>query len=64
MRATHTLRRDTYVYPAPFNLVELFLLPFEKMVDHKTYAKMNRYVMSVIFFVPLCVPLLLNELKG
>ncbi|KAL0580084.1 Calcium channel yvc1 [Marasmius crinis-equi] len=48
---------DAYVYPAPFNLVEiLFVSPFEcwpLKLNHQSYAKLNRVVMSVIFFVPL-----------
>lgn len=49
---------DSYVYPAPFNLIEIFLVaPFETIVFVKqdTYAKLNRSVMSTIFFVPLCI---------
>ncbi|EJD53958.1 calcium activated cation channel [Auricularia subglabra TFB-10046 SS5] len=45
---------DTFVYPAPFNLIEAFLVaPFEPFVSEKTYASINRAVMSVIFFIPL-----------
>jgi len=45
---------DSYVYPAPFNLVEIFLIaPFEPFLSVKTYAKLNRRVMIVLFFVPL-----------
>ncbi|KIO12590.1 hypothetical protein M404DRAFT_684182 [Pisolithus tinctorius Marx 270] len=49
---------DSYVYPAPFNLIEIFLVaPFETIVCVKqnTYAKLNRVVMSTIFFIPLCI---------
>jgi len=50
---------DSYVYPAPFNLVELlFVAPFELVpkvsLSPEAYNLVNRYVMSVIFFVPLC----------
>ncbi|GAA5874877.1 hypothetical protein JCM1840_003912 [Sporobolomyces johnsonii] len=45
---------DTYVYPAPFNLVELFILPLEPFVERKTYAKINRWLMGVLFFLPIC----------
>jgi len=50
---------DTYVYPAPFNLIELFFVaPFELVprvsLSPEAYNQLNRYVMSVIFFVPLC----------
>ncbi|CEL63684.1 Calcium channel YVC1 OS=Saccharomyces cerevisiae (strain ATCC 204508 / S288c) GN=YVC1 PE=1 SV=2 [Rhizoctonia solani AG-1 IB] len=45
---------DNYVYPAPFNLIEMFLVvPFELVLDRKSYAKLNRRVMFVIFFIPL-----------
>ncbi|KAH9482548.1 Calcium channel YVC1 [Psilocybe cubensis] len=49
---------DSYVYPAPFNLIEAFLvaplefLPFIRLKE-KTYAKLNRYVMGFIFILPL-----------
>ncbi|EJF62394.1 calcium activated cation channel [Dichomitus squalens] len=47
---------DEFVYPPPFNLVETFLVaPFEFYVSQKTYAKINRHVMQVVFFIPLCV---------
>ncbi|KZT05660.1 calcium activated cation channel [Laetiporus sulphureus 93-53] len=47
---------DDYVYPAPFNIFEIFLVaPFEFFVSETTYAKINRYVMLVIFFVPLSI---------
>jgi len=50
---------DSYVYPAPFNLVEVFFVaPFELAprvsLSPETYNQLNRYVMSVIFFIPLC----------
>jgi len=46
---------DSYVYPAPFNLIEiLFIAPLELCgLTGKRYAKLNRIVMTVIFFVPL-----------
>ncbi|KAF5387842.1 hypothetical protein D9615_000600 [Tricholomella constricta] len=49
---------DTFVYPAPFNLIEIFLVaPFEFFpkfrLSMKTYAKLNRYVMVTIFLIPL-----------
>ncbi|KAH9002252.1 calcium activated cation channel [Lactarius hatsudake] len=38
---------DTYVYPAPFNLVETFFVaPLESL---------NRSVMSVLFFIPMTI---------
>lgn len=49
---------DSYVYPAPFNLIEAFFIaPFEFLpvvrLSEKNYAKLNRYVMGFIFFIPL-----------
>lgn len=45
---------DEFVYPAPFNLVELVLIaPLELVFDKKIYAQLNRYVMSVLFFIPM-----------
>jgi len=51
---------DSFVYPAPFNLIEIFLVaPLEVIPGFKlassSYAKYNRYVMTVIFFIPLSV---------
>ncbi|KAG6821514.1 hypothetical protein H0H93_000023 [Arthromyces matolae] len=51
---------DTFVYPAPFNLVETFLVaPFESIpgfrLSHRNYATLNRYVMGSLFFVPLTI---------
>ncbi|OAX44017.1 hypothetical protein K503DRAFT_846787 [Rhizopogon vinicolor AM-OR11-026] len=48
---------DSYVYPAPFNLVEFFFVaPFEIFtVKTESYAKLNRVVMRVIFFIPLTI---------
>ncbi|KAJ4479281.1 calcium activated cation channel [Lentinula aciculospora] len=47
---------DSYVYPAPFNLIETLLVsPFEYWFSEKRYAKLNRVVMSVLFFVPLTI---------
>ncbi|KAG8922820.1 hypothetical protein FRC02_011601 [Tulasnella sp. 418] len=45
---------DSFVYPAPFNLIEIVLVaPFEPFVSKATFAKINRVVMSCVFFVPL-----------
>ncbi|KAF8204720.1 calcium activated cation channel [Pholiota molesta] len=49
---------DSYVYPAPFNLIEAcFIAPWELLpvigLNEKHYAKLNRYVMGAIFFIPL-----------
>ncbi|KAF5363683.1 hypothetical protein D9756_000150 [Leucocoprinus leucothites] len=51
---------DSYVYPAPFNLIEtVFIAPFEIFpffhLSEKNYAKFNRFVMSFIFFIPLTI---------
>jgi hypothetical protein len=47
---------DQFVYPAPFNLIEIFLVtPFEPFVSRKTYVKINKVVMTVIFIVPLSI---------
>jgi len=54
---------DEFVYPPPFNLVEIFLIvPFEPFLSHTKYAKLNRYVMRVLFFIPLCVIVFLESL--
>lgn len=45
---------DSYVYPAPFNLVEAFLIaPFEPFIPTRAYAKLNRIVMRFLFWIPL-----------
>ncbi|TFK68209.1 calcium activated cation channel [Pluteus cervinus] len=45
---------DSYVYPAPFNLIEIILVaPFELFMSSKRYATYNRYVMGTAFFIPL-----------
>ncbi|KAH7100530.1 calcium activated cation channel [Auriculariales sp. MPI-PUGE-AT-0066] len=47
---------DTYVYPAPFNLVEaFFIVPFEFLTPTATYALINRVVLRTIFAGPLAV---------
>jgi hypothetical protein len=47
---------DTYVYPAPFNLVETFFVaPLEFILSPSAYAKLNRSVMSVLFFIPMAI---------
>lgn len=42
---------DENVFIAPFNLIELFclVLPFEWWMSKETYAKLNDYVMAVIY---------------
>ncbi|TFK22323.1 calcium activated cation channel [Coprinopsis marcescibilis] len=61
-RKTITMIRapDSYVYPAPFNLIETFLVaPLEFFpvvrLSRKNYAHLNRYVMATLFFIPLTV---------
>jgi len=45
---------DSFVYPAPFSLVEIFLVaPTELFVSKQAYATVNRYVMTFVFFIPL-----------
>jgi len=45
---------DEFVYPAPFNIIEILLIaPLELVLSKKSYAKLNRWVMSVLFFVPM-----------
>ncbi|TFY79326.1 hypothetical protein EWM64_g4688 [Hericium alpestre] len=45
---------DSFVYPAPFNLIEIFfMVPFEPILSSAAYTKFNRAVMVVVFFVPL-----------
>ncbi|KAG6830324.1 hypothetical protein H0H92_001259 [Tricholoma furcatifolium] len=47
---------DSFVYPAPFNLVETFLVaPFESILNENTYNTLNRYVMGFLFCIPLTV---------
>ncbi|BGP41086.1 Calcium channel yvc1 [Rhodotorula kratochvilovae] len=49
---------DSYPYPAPFNLVELFIIPLEFVVSRETYARINRVLMGTLFFFPLwCISL-------
>ncbi|KAJ7275705.1 Hsp90 protein-domain-containing protein [Mycena rebaudengoi] len=49
---------DQFVYPAPFNLVEILIVsPFELLwffsLSPSVYAKLNRFIMGIIFFIPL-----------
>ncbi|EMD40953.1 hypothetical protein CERSUDRAFT_111528 [Gelatoporia subvermispora B] len=47
---------DEFTYPAPSNIIESFLIaPLEYIVSKKTYTKINRSVMLVLFFFPLCI---------
>lgn len=45
---------DQFVYAAPFNLLEAFVIaPLEWVLPHETYAKLNYSVQSVLFALPL-----------
>ncbi|TYJ58757.1 hypothetical protein B9479_000593 [Cryptococcus floricola] len=47
---------DSYVYPAPFNLIEAFFIaPLEFVLSSEKYIALNRVVMTAIFVVPLTV---------
>ncbi|EED82653.1 predicted protein [Postia placenta Mad-698-R] len=47
---------DEYVYPAPFNIVEILLsVPLLRNTLTDTVEQINRYVMLVTFFVPLSI---------
>lgn len=46
---------DVFVYVAPFNLIEAVIAPLEYCISRASYAKLNRVVMSVVFFLPLFV---------
>ncbi|ETW84143.1 receptor-activated Ca2+ cation channel [Heterobasidion irregulare TC 32-1] len=71
---------DSFVYPAPFNLIETpFIAPFELFLSSSAYATvmtlflllfyntgliLNRYVMSVLFFIPLSIIALYESTRG
>ncbi|GAA5987011.1 hypothetical protein JCM11641_004418 [Rhodosporidiobolus odoratus] len=44
---------DQFVYPAPFNLIELFILPLEFFLSAEAYASVNRWLMGGLFFLPI-----------
>ncbi|KZT60703.1 calcium activated cation channel [Calocera cornea HHB12733] len=47
---------DNFVYPAPFNLIETFLIiPWQPVLSRDVFTKINRVVMTVLFFIPLSV---------
>ncbi|GAA6040060.1 hypothetical protein JCM8097_004760 [Rhodosporidiobolus ruineniae] len=46
---------DEYIYPAPFNLVELVILPLELVLSKQGYARVNKYLMGTLFFLPISV---------
>jgi len=54
---------DEFVYPAPFNLIEISLIaPTEWFISKRAYAKYNCVVMSALFFIPLlCIALLESQ---
>ncbi|THH28802.1 hypothetical protein EUX98_g5390 [Antrodiella citrinella] len=44
---------DQYLYPAPFNIIELLVAPLEYIVNKGVYGKINDWIMSILFFIPL-----------
>ncbi|KAI5480689.1 calcium activated cation channel [Pseudohyphozyma bogoriensis] len=52
---------DNFVFVAPFNLVELPILPFEYILSKERYATLNRYLMGTVFFIPLDFASLTSE---
>ncbi|KIP12742.1 hypothetical protein PHLGIDRAFT_17507 [Phlebiopsis gigantea 11061_1 CR5-6] len=45
---------DEYIYPAPFNLIELTLIaPWEYIISPRAYRRLNRFVMLALFCLPL-----------
>lgn len=36
-------------------MIEIFILPLEYILDPRTYANLNRYIMGILFFPPLCI---------
>ncbi|ORX33691.1 calcium activated cation channel [Kockovaella imperatae] len=47
---------DSYVYPAPFNLLEAFFIaPLEWILPSTWYVKLNRIILSTIFAIPLII---------
>ncbi|KZT29239.1 hypothetical protein NEOLEDRAFT_1174961 [Neolentinus lepideus HHB14362 ss-1] len=56
---------DEYLYPAPFNIIELlFLAPLESCLSRQVYATYNRFVMRVVFIVPLTIIALYESANG
>ncbi|GAA5878176.1 hypothetical protein JCM8547_008364 [Rhodosporidiobolus lusitaniae] len=46
---------DEFVYPAPFNLIELPILPLEFLLSKPAYARLNHSLMSLLFFFPISI---------
>ncbi|KAJ7228413.1 hypothetical protein GGX14DRAFT_612754 [Mycena pura] len=51
---------DSFVYPAPFNLFEVFFIsPFELFpcfrLSLPKFTTLNRFAMAVVFFIPLAI---------
>ncbi|CAO1628586.1 unnamed protein product [Parajaminaea phylloscopi] len=45
---------DQFVYPAPLNLLEAFVIaPLEFVLPRRAYATLNRVVQTILFVVPL-----------
>ncbi|GAA94492.1 uncharacterized protein L969DRAFT_91548 [Mixia osmundae IAM 14324] len=46
---------DEFVYVAPFNLLEIFVIPLSYIVSKERYAKINRAILTTLFCIPLCM---------
>ncbi|KAI0036049.1 calcium activated cation channel [Vararia minispora EC-137] len=47
---------DVFVYPAPFNILETFLVaPFEPIMSPSAYAQYNKIILTAVLFVPLTI---------
>ncbi|BGP17286.1 Calcium channel yvc1 [Rhodosporidiobolus nylandii] len=44
---------DEYVFVAPFNLIELFILPLELVLSKEAYGRVSRWLMGILFFLPI-----------
>ncbi|GHJ83748.1 hypothetical protein NliqN6_0150 [Naganishia liquefaciens] len=44
---------DTYVYPAPLNLVEIVIAPLEYVLPHRAWDRLNIFLMGTFLFIPL-----------
>lgn len=41
--------------PLALQLIELVILPLEFIVSKRTYARINRVLMTTLFIIPMCV---------
>lgn len=56
---------DQFVYPAPINLLEVFLIaPLEYVLSRNSYTKLNRIVQIVLFAPQLAVIALYESRQG